>query len=422
MSRPLTLASLRPVAWTASLLVGFVACRDTPAVVPESDAGPLVADSAGIQATEQTAPAWGATPQWSVADAPTLDLGEPDQTFAGVAPVLRLNDGRIVVADGSQQTIRYFDASGKLLTTIGGRGGEDGQFHALGWIGRGTGDTLVTYDFIARRLGLFDGKGKFVRTAVLAPADPQALAEPIASFPDGSVLFRLAKSLNPFPGKAGSVVRDSAAYLRFGLDGMPYEAFGVFPQSEAFGVQVRADRPTAPFPVPFGLVTVAALRADTLLVGTGTSFEVALIGPGGVPAGLLRAAIEREAITPQDRQVFTDAAITRLKAGARTLNTPLDSNLIRALEKAPFPTRKPAFGRMLVDRTGALWLSAPLNPPASASSWTVFAPDGTWLGTVTTPEGLRVDEIGADYVLGVYRQRHGEERVRIYPLSRGAAH
>ena len=421
MSRPLTFPSLRPASWTAGVLVLFAACSDRPAVVPESDAGPLVADSAGVQANEQSAPAWGTTPQWIVADTPTLDLGESEQSFAGLAPVLRLNDGRIVVADGSQQTIRYFDANGKLLTSIGGRGPDEGEFHALGWIGRGAGDTLVTYDFIARRLTLFDGTGKFVRNASLAPADPQALAEPIASFPDGSVLFRLAKSLTPFPGKAGTVVRDSAAYLRFGLDGMPYEAFGVFPQSEAFGVQVRADRPTAPFPVPFGLVTVTALRGDTMLIGTGTSFEVALIGPGGTPVGLLKAPIEREAITPAEQQAFTEAALTRLRAGSRTLNTPLDSSLIRALEKAPFPTRKPAFGRMLVDRTGALWLSAPLNPPASASSWTVFAPDGTWLGTVTTPEGLRVDEIGADYVLGVYRQRHGEERVRMYPLARGAA-
>lgn len=413
--------SLRPAAWSAGALLLLVACGERPAVVPDADTGPLVADSAGVRAVDQTAPAWGGTPQWTVADAPSLDLGEGDELFRGAAPVLRLNDGRIVVADGSQQTIRYFDTGGKLLLTVGGRGGDDGQFHALGWIGRGAGDSLVAYDFIARRLSLFDGKGKFVRSSALAPADPQASAEPIASFPDGSVLFRLSRSLNPFPGKAGAVVRDSASYLRFGLDGHPTDSYGRYPQNEAFGVQVRPDAPLSPFPVPFGLVTLAALRGDTMLVGTGSSFEVASIGPNGTPVGLVKAAIEREPVTPEDSKAFTEAALTRLRSGSRTMNTPLDSNLIRALEKAPFPTRKPAFGRMLVDRTGALWLSAPLNPPASASSWTVFAPDGTWLGTVTTPEGLRVDEIGADYVLGVYRQRHGEERVRSYPLTRGAA-
>lgn len=419
MSRRLSRLSLRSLAWTLSVSTLLVACRDTPAVVPKADTGPLVADSTGLHIVDAVAPAWGATPQWTVADSPSVDLGGPEQPFTGVAPVMRLADGRIVVADGSQQTIRYFSAAGKLLTTAGGRGTETGQFHGLGWIGRGAADTLVAYDFVARRLALFDGKGQFVRVAALMPADPKIAAEPLASYPDGSVLFRLGRPANPFPGKPGTVLRDSAAYMRFGLDGLPSETLGQFPQGETWGVPVRPQGPLSSFPLPFGLVTVAALRADTMLIGTGASFEVASIGPDGTPVGLLRAPIAREPVTPEESSAYTVAAITRLRTGAKSLNTPLDSGLIRSLEKAPFPAKKPAFGRMLVDRTGALWLSAPLNPPASASTWNVFAPDGTWLGTVTTPEGLRVDEIGSDYVIGVWRQRHGQERVRMYPLSRG---
>ena len=420
MSRPFPVASLRSLAWTTAVLTSLVACRDTPVNAPTVDAGPLITDSSGVRVVNDTAPAWGTDQRWTIASEPTLDLGEPAQPFAGVAPVVRLSDGRIVVADGSQQTIQYFDPTGKMLLSVGGRGGEEGQFHALGWIGRGAGDTLVAFDFVARRLTLFDARGKLVGTAPLVPADPAALAEPLATFPDGSVLVRLTGAMNPFPGAAGQVVRDSAMYMRFALDGTPTASFGKFPQSEVFGVRVRPEGPPSPFPVPFGLATLAALRADTVLIGTGSSFEVAWFGPDGAPAGLLRAKIPREEVTQADAKEFTAAAITRLKTGAKTFNTPLDSSLIQALEKAPFPARKPAFGRMLVDATGALWLSAPLNPPASASTWTVFAPDGTWLGTVTTPEGLRVDEIGVDYVLGVYRQRHGQERVRLYPLTRGA--
>lgn len=421
MSRPLSAAPLRSLAWITAVLTSVVACRDTPANVPTVDAGPLIADSAGVRSVNDTAPAWGSEQRWTVASEPTLDLGEPEQPFVGVAPVVRLSDGRIAVADGSRQTIRYFDATGKLLLSVGGRGGEEGQFHALGWIGRGAADTLVAYDFIARRFTLFDARGRFVRSAPLVPADPQALADPVATFQDGSVLVQLARPMNPFPGKVGQVVRDSATYMRFALDGTPTASFGTFPHGEFFGVQVRAKSPPSPFPVPFGLLTVTALRGDTVLIGTGTSFEVASFGPDGTPVGRLRAAIPREEVTREDAKEFTAAAITRLKGGAKTFNTPLDSSLIRALEKAPFPAQKPAFGRMLVDATGALWLSAPLNPPASASTWTVFAPDGTWLGTVTTPEGLRVDEIGVDYVLGMYRQAHGQERVRSYPLARGPA-
>ena len=234
-----------------------------------------------------------------------------------------------MIANGAQQSILYLDASGKLLTVSGGRGAEEGQFHGLGWIGRGAADTVVAYDFVARRLALFDGTGKFVRVASLLPADPQVPAEPLLTYPDGSVLFRLGRPANPFPGAAGTVLRDSGAYMRFGLDGLPREALGEFPQGETWGAQVRPKGPPSPFPVPFGLVTVAALRADTMLIGTGARYEVASIGPDGKPVRLLRAPIAREAVTPEESQDITTAAITRLRTGAKSLSTPLDSVLIR---------------------------------------------------------------------------------------------
>ena len=378
-----------------------------------------MADSTGVRIVSDSAPRWGTTSPWTVADTPTLDVTDPDQPLLSVPTVVRLSDGRLVAVNGATQRILYFDASGELLTSVGGRGVDDGQFHGLGWIGRGAADSLVAYDFIARRIALFDAKGKFVRVAELKPADPTVAAEPLASYPDGSILFRLGRPKNPFPGEPGTVLRDSAAYMRFGLDGLPAAAIGQFPQGETFGVRVRPKEPLTPFPVPFGLTTVAALRGDTALLGTGASFEIVLIGPEGTPTAVLRAPIARAEVTLAESESYTAGAIARLKAGARTLKTPLDSGLIHEIERAPFPARKPAFGRLIVDRSGALWVSAPIVPPGPPTSWTVFAPDGSWLGTVTTPAGLRVDEIGSDYVLGVWRERPGPERVRMYPLTRG---
>ena len=299
MSRSLSRQVLRILAPAIGTAFLVMACSDAPPAVREADTGPLVGDSAGIRVVQDTAPAWGTTPQWTVGDSFSVDIGEPTQPLVGVAPVLRLSDGRIVVVNGAQQSILYFDPTGKLLTTAGGRGTEEGQFHGLGWIGRGPADTVVAYDFLTRRFALFDAKGKYVRVAALAPADPKVAAEPLATYPDGSVLFRLGRPLNPFPGKPGEVIRDSASYMRFGLDGLPHAALGRFPQGETWGVRVRSEGPPSSFPVPFGLVTVAALQADTMLIGTGASFEVASIGPDGKPVRLLRAPIERTPVTAE---------------------------------------------------------------------------------------------------------------------------
>jgi hypothetical protein len=44
----------------------------------------------------------------------------------------------------------------------------------------------------------------------------------------------------------------------------------------------------------------------------------------------------------------------------------------------------------------------------------VFDPDGRWLGDLDLPRGLRVDEIGADYIAGVERDTLGVEYVKVY--------
>ena len=50
--------------------------------------------------------------------------------------------------------------------------------------------------------------------------------------------------------------------------------------------------------------------------------------------------------------------------------------------------------------------------------WTVFDPEGRVMGFVETPEGVRVFEIGADYLLGTVRDELGVEYVRVWGLGR----
>jgi hypothetical protein len=406
-----------------ALLVGAIflaGCGEAPAAVPATDAQPLVTDTTGLHIANDSAPDWGASTPWTIGVAPSLDIGPPAQALLGVSAPVWLSDGRIVVSNASRQEILYFSPTGKLLLTAGGRGIDPGQFHGLGWIGRAPGDTIVAYDFVANSLALFDPKGKFVRGAKIAAGGGGAGLDPLANYPDGSLLVRIGGATSPFPGKPGTVMRDSATYLRVGLDGSVVATLGTFPQSESFGVSHTKGGAVAPFPVPFGLVTAAALYGDTLLLGTGTRFEIAAFGPSGAPVGLLRAAIPRSPVTPAEKEAFTTSAITRLRTASNMMQTALDTTLLTALTNAPFPADRPAFGRLVVDATGALWVSGPITPPQPPTNWNVFAPDGTWLGSVTTPEGFRVDAIGQDAMLGVWRATHGEERVQVYPVFRGA--
>jgi len=414
---------MRPCPRPPALLLFAIllaACGERPAAVSLLDTRPLVTDTTGLRILTDTAPSWGTGSPWTIGVAPSLDIGPPAQSLLGVSAPVWLSDGRVVVSNASKQEILYFSPAGTLLLTAGGRGVDPGQFHGLGWIGRAPGDTIVAYDFVANRLALFSPKGQYVRGASVSVGGGGTGVEPLGSYPDGSVLMRVGGATSPFPGRPGTVMRDSAAYVRVGLDGAVVATLGTFPQSESFGVSHTKGGVVSPFPVPYGLVTAGALRGDTLLLGTGTRFEIAAFGPAGTPVGLLRAAIPRVALTPAEKESFTKAAITRLRAASTMMRTPLDTTLLTALANAPFPAEKAAFGRLVVDATGALWVSAPLTPPEPPTSWNVFAPDGSWLGAVATPKGFRVDAIGQDALLGVWKATHGEERVQVYPLFRGA--
>jgi hypothetical protein len=81
------------------------------------------------------------------------------------------------------------------------------------------------------------------------------------------------------------------------------------------------------------------------------------------------------------------------------------------------PTR-PAFVTFLLDPLGYLWVQDYM-PVGPAARWSVFAPDGVWLGEVTFPERFQPTQILADEVVGVWRDDLLVEYVRAYALRRG---
>jgi len=79
----------------------------------------------------------------------------------------------------------------------------------------------------------------------------------------------------------------------------------------------------------------------------------------------------------------------------------------------------PAYRRLLVDAPGNLWARR-FRPPWAEEepSWYVFNEQGAWLGEITTPRGLWVFEIGADYLLGLQRDELDVPFVVMIPLER----
>jgi hypothetical protein len=91
----------------------------------------------------------------------------------------------------------------------------------------------------------------------------------------------------------------------------------------------------------------------------------------------------------------------------------------QSLQEMPHPETLPAYGGLLEDRSGNLWVAEWAMAPRLPSHWTVFDNAGHWLGDVTMPQGFFPWDIGKDWVLGTERDELDVEYVVLYPLRKG---
>ena len=70
----------------------------------------------------------------------------------------------------------------------------------------------------------------------------------------------------------------------------------------------------------------------------------------------------------------------------------------------PFPEHYPAFGNMLFDDDGRLWIEASQRLGVTENKWWVFSPSGQVVQTVSFPNGFRPMDISpkSEQVAGVY--------------------
>jgi hypothetical protein len=152
---------------------------------------------------------------------------------------------------------------------------------------------------------------------------------------------------------------------------------------------------------------VVGPSADRLFTAETGSDSIVVTQYDGTRLGVLRSGLERDAV-PQD--VIDRAAAQRYSPEV--------------------PSLYPHFARLLPDRTGNLWVMAyprieagnsywhPEWGVSNGADWVVLDPSGRRIAQVRTPPGLRVLEIGDDYVIGVVNEDVNVESIRLYAMHK----
>lgn len=174
----------------------------------------------------------------------------------------------------------------------------------------------------------------------------------------------------------------------------------------------RAQYESAIMPRPLGKITVQALTTERAYIGTADAYEIQVWSLDGT-------------LRQRWRRATGDLSIGEDEIGALLAEESSDSLLgqqlrflRRELTDPPIPEALPAYSRFVVDATDHLWVENYRLLGRGPHRWSIFAPDGVWLGELEVPDTFDVTDIGEDYVLGVYRDELDEQSIRMYGLVR----
>lgn len=157
-------------------------------------------------------------------------LDDPDLGFSRVTAMAVGENGLLYVVDGQERQIRVFDASGRRVGTIGGRGRGPGELESATRFGV-LGDTVWVADLLNRRLTLFSSGGDVLAT--LPMEGPQftgssgvlANVVPFSLEPGGTVRGDLMYMIAVGPeGRPGDAIPHPR--LRFDLTGQVLDTLG----------------------------------------------------------------------------------------------------------------------------------------------------------------------------------------------------
>lgn len=254
--------------------------------------------------------------------------------------------------------------------------GGPGEFQTIMGVSRLRADSIGVFDFGNARLTILNDQGQLGRVYRFEQVPGRPLPLPVGSFSDGTFLGR-AHMLGTEAGRPEGIHQGLVEFVRWSPTGELLDSLAVRPDAERYCGQID------------GRATMAS-----------PPFEGGLIR-------LIRRSGPSRPVTPQMKEEWQRSARerwSRLPAPALAWRLAL-----------PFPETLPAHGEMVVDDLGNLWV-AEYGLPTESQGWAVYGPGGLLLGRVATPPDGTVTHIGADFVLGVWRDDVGVERVRMYRL------
>ena len=378
-------------------------------------------DSAGIPITTALAPVWGPGDEWTVVETSLVQIGSVDgpaeYLLGSLARAVRLGNGDIVLGDWSNNVLRRYDGEGVFVWEASRPGEGPGEHQEVTWVGALASDSVVTWDGMLRRVQIFGPDGSLGRTMSVetpwsgfTPTGVQGIWERSLVMSFGDYRGESPEGVARWPGRRFATVS---------LDDGAVDRVIDVPGAE----QHIASRPgggVAYQGYQYGKGPLATVREGTLAVVDTEAFSIRLISlRDGSTSRILRRDKPFVPVTEEHMEAFLDWMVWRNQVWGGMSEAQAESYR-PAWRDLPMAPTLPVLSAIQLDAAGNLWVRPYSLPGTESLPYEVYAPDGTWLGTMATPTGLRLaeGEIGDDYLLGGWMDEQDVEFVRMYRLER----
>lgn len=371
-----------------------------------------VRPSGPVSVTSSETPLWDGGTSWTLSPEPVLEVSReqrvPEEQFSHVTAAVRLPGGRLVVADDGLQELRFFGPDGRFLDAVSGPGDAPGEFRGLDALYVFRHDSLVAYDAVRGRVSVFDADGRFHRSLGL---DGAVSGHAVGVSDKGWIVVVGQPSMSMEMGLHG----DSASMVVYDLASGQPDTIGSFLARERFVTRKGGSRSMGER--PFGRVLSAAISRDRLVVGTGAPFEILVVSRNGQVEASIQRTYTPMRVTARHRDRYVDWRTARFRGAEEFTQRARD---VLSSNATPYPETLLAYDRILADEGDHLWVRH-YRPPweGAGRSWSVFDPEGRWLGVVANPAGFELLQVGADFVVGVMHDELDVQRVRVYRLHKG---
>jgi hypothetical protein len=342
------------------------------------------------------------------------DSTEPNSELGAIAGVALLPDGRIVVADATNDVIRVFREDGAPLLTFGRRGQGPGEFRRMccpavdreGRIWVRNGGNMRLDEIEVADSGLSHVRSLSIVARVPSPS------QPLTFDAEG----RLVDVGGVRDAATGTLVQHRIHLDREGRTERDVTIPPAPPESLAMvAVPTQAGATTTTNYVyqPYGPeLLVAHGTGGQWARAVSTRYRISLFDESGVERQVITSAVRGPALSREERAKAED----QLARDANNLG------LARGQIELDVPDRRPPIRNVLFDEAGRLWIEETVSP-GSARHARVYDRNGHWIASATWPAEVNLARgiIRDGVALGVQTDADGLQRIVVLRWDRGGA-